>query len=153
MEKDARSIRAACANFLTAVLVFGLFARLLKVFGLFCAILGIFANFAQFWAFFAHILCANFSVLKFCICYFVSFFHLWSQLDAISIHASINFQLCNCCRIQGKENISYKKKSRNLLQCLTVRKLIIHRWWYEICYYFCNFHDKILETQIIHASE
>ena len=42
----------------------------------FCAILGIFANFARFWAFFAHILCANFSDSKFCMCYFVSFFHL-----------------------------------------------------------------------------
>ena len=30
-------------------------------------------NFARFWAFFAHILCANFSDSKFCVCYFVSF--------------------------------------------------------------------------------
>ena len=35
-----------------------------------------FDNFARFWAFFAHILCANFSDWKFCVCYFVSFFHL-----------------------------------------------------------------------------
>ena len=49
----------------------------LKVFGLFCAMFGIFASFAQFLAFFAHILCANFSDSKFCVCYFVSFFHLW----------------------------------------------------------------------------
>ena len=70
MEKDARAL-----NF-TAVLIFVVFSRaLLKVFCLFCAILGIFANFARFWAFFAHILCANFSDSKFCVCYFVSFFH------------------------------------------------------------------------------
>ena len=37
----------------------------------FCAIFGIFA---QFRAFFAHILCANFSDSKFCQCYLVSFF-------------------------------------------------------------------------------
>ena len=70
MEKDSRSDRAERANF-------SHFKFLLKVFDLFCAILGIFANFARFWALFAHILCANFSDLKFCVCYFVSFFHLW----------------------------------------------------------------------------
>ena len=48
-----------------------------QVFGLYCTILGIFANFARFWPLFAHILCASFSDLKFCVCYFVSFFHLW----------------------------------------------------------------------------
>ena len=38
-----------------------------------CAIFGIFA---WFLVFFAHILCEKFSGLKFCQCYFVSFFHL-----------------------------------------------------------------------------
>ena len=39
----------------------------------------------QFWAFllilhdFGHILCANFSDSKFCVRYFVSFFHLWQD--------------------------------------------------------------------------
>ena len=60
----------SCANFCSYSGV------LSKGFGLFCAILGIFANFARFWAFFAHILCANFSDSKFCVGYFVSFFHL-----------------------------------------------------------------------------
>ena len=35
-----------------------------------------FDNFARFWTFFAYILCANFSDSKFCVCYFVSFFHI-----------------------------------------------------------------------------
>ena len=43
----------------------------------FCAILCIFA---WFQAFFAHILCDNFADLKFCLCYFVSFFHLWTNV-------------------------------------------------------------------------
>ena len=55
------------------------FTRFINGFSLFGAILAIFANFAWFWAFFAHILCANFSVLKFCVRYFVNFFHLWSN--------------------------------------------------------------------------
>ena len=36
-------------------------------------------SFAWFWAFFGHILCANFSDSKFCGCYFVSVFHLWAE--------------------------------------------------------------------------
>ena len=77
MEKGAAAhaprvlIFHSCANFCC------FFSRvLLQVFGLFCEILAIFANFAWFWAFFAHILCANFSVSKLCVCYFVSFFYL-----------------------------------------------------------------------------
>ena len=71
---------AQCVLIFHSCAIFSFFSRvLLKVFGLFCAILDIFANFVQFWAFFVHILRANFSESKFCVCYFVSFFHLWSQ--------------------------------------------------------------------------
>ena len=74
MEKEGRSGRAACANFSQLCSFFS--THFIKVFCIFCAILGIFANFARFWAIFAHVLCANLSDSKFCVCYFVSFFHL-----------------------------------------------------------------------------
>ena len=57
----------SCANFC-------FFSRILLNILTFRAILGIFANSARFGAFFAHILCANFSESKFCVGYFVSFF-------------------------------------------------------------------------------
>ena len=59
------------------MLIFFFFTHFIKGFWPFLCIF--FANFAQYWAFFAHILCSNFLDSKFCVCYFVSFFHLWLE--------------------------------------------------------------------------
>ena len=70
MEKDGPAA-LLCVIFFTAVQIFVSSSRvLLKFLGLFCAMYAIFANFAQFWAFFAHILFANFSheVLRVLFC-------------------------------------------------------------------------------------
>ena len=55
-------------------------------------ILGIFANFTQLWAFIAHILCAKFSQSKFCVCYFVSFFHLYPESGIFFTKLANNFK-------------------------------------------------------------
>ena len=71
------SFKAACANFpqLRNFLFFSQFFLLLLL-----KFLQFLLIFAQFWAFFAHILCANFSDSTVCLCYFVSFFHLCQSL-------------------------------------------------------------------------
>ena len=45
-----------------------------------CNLLAFLLFFAQFLALFAHSLCVYFSSSKFCLCYFVSFFHLCSYM-------------------------------------------------------------------------
>ena len=58
------------------MLIFVFLHVLLKVFCFFVCNFGYFCKFSRIWAFFAHILCPNFSDSKFCVWYFVSFFHL-----------------------------------------------------------------------------
>ena len=78
VDKQAEMEKVGCVLIFHSCAYFSFFFMFfIKVFfGMFCAILGIFA---LFWAFFAHILCANLSYSKFCVCYFVSFFHLCKQ--------------------------------------------------------------------------
>ena len=82
MEKDGRSGRTECAFFSQLCKFLFCFSHdFLKVFTFFVRFWALFLIFAKFRVFFAHILFANFSSMKFCQCYFVSFF----QLDALDL--------------------------------------------------------------------
>ena len=110
MEKDGRSFRAACAIFFTAVLIFGYFTRFLPFFVNFLAFL---LTFEQFWAFFGHILCANFIRIKVLECYFVSFFHLC---------------ICLICQRSSKDqHLSFSREELKLWQRLVKKTQSVSR--------------------------